>query len=182
MLWINSHSPVTLTGRLQFTAVALLTCNAASYFCHWLIPSTHKPFIEGQAQWGGNLKRANFSLHLQPDLSIFATRLINSKSSSLFATPRIKSEWFFYLQLCLSILSADQWLVKSEAALPFPIQTAPLMNARPSSNATVILSIVIVATLFSKTVTPRCLAPPFPARSLKIMRRWRRQDQRDVKQ
>jgi len=31
-------------------------------------------------------------------------------------------------------------------------------------------------------LTPRCLAPPFPARSLKIMRRWRRQDQRDVKQ
>ena len=31
-------------------------------------------------------------------------------------------------------------------------------------------------------ITPRCLAPPFPARSLKIMRRWRRQDQRDVKQ
>ena len=32
-----------------------------------------------------------------------------------------------------------------------------------------------------KDVTPRCLAPPFPARSLKFMRRWRRQDQRDVK-
>jgi hypothetical protein len=32
-----------------------------------------------------------------------------------------------------------------------------------------------------KMVTPRCLAPPFPARSFKIMRRWRRQDQRDVK-
>ena len=30
-------------------------------------------------------------------------------------------------------------------------------------------------------ITPRCLAPPFPARCLKIMRRWRRQDQRDVK-
>jgi hypothetical protein len=32
-----------------------------------------------------------------------------------------------------------------------------------------------------KEVTPRCLAPPFPARCFKIMRRWRRQDQRDVK-
>ena len=37
-------------------------------------------------------------------------------------------------------------------------------------------------TPFAKILlTPRCLAPPFPARSLKIMRRWRRQDQRDVK-
>ena len=36
-------------------------------------------------------------------------------------------------------------------------------------------------TPFEFKVTPRCLAPPFPARSLKIMRRWRRQDQRDVK-
>jgi len=34
---------------------------------------------------------------------------------------------------------------------------------------------------WTQNVTPRCLAPPFPARCLKIMRRWRRQDQRDVK-